>query len=59
MAGIEDCSQSHTRLQWHYHDSVHLVVHNMSNLSEIDRIDNLVVAIFFVTIKILGLAAVT
>jgi len=36
---------------------VHLVVGNVSNLTEIDWVDDLVEAVFFVAVEILGLPA--
>ncbi len=59
MARIEDCGQPHARLQGLNHDSVHFIIDNMSDLSKIDWIDNLVVSIFFVSIEILSLASMT
>lgn len=50
MAGVKDGSKSDTGLQWPNHDSVHLVVCDVSNLPEVDGIDNFIVAVFFVTI---------
>jgi hypothetical protein len=38
---------------------VHLIVKNVARRSEIDRVDDLVVAVVLVAIKILGLAAVS
>jgi len=38
---------------------VHLVVGDVSNLSEIDRVDDLVVAVLLIAVEILGLTAVT
>lgn len=59
MAGVEDCGQSYTGLQWLDHDSVHLVIDNMSDLAEINWVDDLVISVFFISIKILSLTAVT
>jgi hypothetical protein len=38
---------------------VHLVVDNVAGSAEVDGVDDLIVAVFLVTIKILGLAAVS
>jgi hypothetical protein len=59
MAGIEDSGQSNTGLQWLDHDSVHLVIDNMSNLAEINWVDDLVITVLFISIEILSLTAVT
>jgi hypothetical protein len=34
---------------------VHLIIDNMSDLAEIDGVDDLVVSVFFISVKILGL----
>lgn len=38
---------------------MHLVVNNVTCLAEINRVDDFVVAVFFVTVEILSLATVT
>jgi hypothetical protein len=58
VAGVEDRSEPHAGFQWLDHDPVHLVVDNMSDIAEIDRVDDLVVPVLLVAIEILGLAAV-
>jgi len=37
------------------HNAVHLVIHDMSSMTEVHRIDRLIIAIALVTIQILGL----
>jgi hypothetical protein len=59
MARIEDGSQPHTRLERHDHDSVHLVVDNVTNLSKVDRVDDFIIPILLVTIKVFSLTTVT
>lgn len=59
MARVEDRSQSYTRWQWHNHYSVHLVIHDVSDLAKIDWVNNLVISIFLVAIQILGLTTMT
>jgi hypothetical protein len=59
MARIEDRGQTHTRLQWLYHDSVHFVIDNVSDLTEIDWVDDLIVSVLLVSIEILSLTTMT
>lgn len=42
-----------------HHNTVHLVVSNMANLTEVDWVDNLIETVFLVAVKILGLASMT
>lgn len=58
MTRIEDGGESHTGLEGCDHDTVHLVVDNVTGRAEIHWIDDLVVAIIFVAVEILGLTAV-
>lgn len=58
MARVEDRSEPHAWLQRRDHDSVHLVIDNVSDLAEIDRIDDLVVPVLLVPVEIFGLATV-
>lgn len=41
------------------HDTVHLVVNNVSSLSEIDWVNDLIVPIVLITIQIFSLTSVT
>jgi len=59
MAGIEDGSQPHARLQRLDHNSVHLVVDNVTDLSEIDRVDDFVIPILLIAIEIFSLTSMT
>jgi len=38
---------------------VHLVIHNVACCSEVDGINDFIVSIFFIAVKILGLPTVT
>lgn len=38
---------------------MHLIVDNVASHSEVDGVDDLVIAVIFVTIQILGLTAMT
>lgn len=58
MARVENGSQANASAEWTDHDSVHLVVDNMTGLAEIDRIYDLVIAILFVPVEIWRLTAV-
>lgn len=59
MARVEDGGEANTGLEGLYHDAVHFIVDNVAGHSEVDRVDDLIVAIFLVAVKILGLTAVT
>lgn len=59
MAGVEDGGQADTRLERPDEDAVHLVVDNVAGHAEIDGVDDLVIAIFFIAVEIFGLTAVT
>jgi hypothetical protein len=58
MARVEDRSEPHAWLQRHDHDSVHLVIDNVSDLAEIHRIDDLIVPVLLIPVEIFGLAPV-
>jgi hypothetical protein len=55
---IENGCEAHTALKRPYHNAVHLVVGNMSNLAEVNRVDNLIISVFLVAIEIFRLTAV-
>ncbi|KAG9967275.1 peptidase C14, partial [Aureobasidium melanogenum] len=55
VARVEDGSQSHTGGEILDHDEMHLVVNNVTCLAEVDRVDDFVVAVFFVTVEIFSL----
>ena len=59
MARIEDGSQPDTWLQGHDHNPVHLVIDNVTDLSEIDRVDDFIIPIFLIAVQIFSLASVT
>lgn len=37
---------------------MHFIIHDMARCSEVDRVDDFIVAIFLVTIEVLGLSSV-
>lgn len=59
VTGIEDSRQSDTRLQRFDHDPVHLIVDNVAGSPEIDRVDNFVVSVVFVTVEVRRLSTVS
>lgn len=59
VAGVEDGSEAHTWLQWLNHDTVHLVVYDVTCLAEINGVDHLIVAVLFVAVQIFGLSSVS
>ena len=59
MARVEDSGQTHTRNEILDHDEVHLIVDNVTCLAEIDRVDDLVIAVFLVTVEVFCLTTVT
>lgn len=56
MARVKDGCQTHTGLQRSNHDTMHLIISDVACLPEVDGIDNLVIAIVLIAIKILGLS---
>jgi len=38
---------------------VHLIIDNVTNLSEVNRVDDFIIPIFLIAVKILGLASMT
>ena len=58
VAGVEDGGQAHTRLKALDHDSVHLIVDDVTDSSEVDRVDDFVIAVLFIAVQIGCLAAV-
>ena len=59
VAGVEDRSQSYSRLEWSNHDPVHFIINNMACGTEIDRVNDFVVTIVFITVQIGRLTTVT
>lgn len=59
MAAVEDGRQTDTSLQWLDDVEMDLVVDNVAIRLEVDRVDDLVGAVLFVAVEILGLAAVS
>lgn len=58
MARVKNGCQSYARLQVGYQYAVHFVVDNVTRGPEVDRVDDLVVTVVLVTIKILCLSTV-
>lgn len=58
MAGVEDGGETDTGREAADHDVVHFVVDNVAVCTEVDGVDDFVVAVFFVAIEIFGLTAV-
>jgi hypothetical protein len=58
MAGVEDGGQAHTRFEGLDQDVVHLVVYDVTGRFVVDGVDDLVVAIFFVSVEVAGLTSV-
>lgn len=75
MAGVEDGCEAGSWLEgidpaevsmnWadssisDLHDAVHLIIHNMSGLPKVDRVDDLVISILFVAVQVLRLPAMS
>lgn len=58
MAGVEDCGQAHAGNKRLHQDSVHFVVNDMTSVSKIDGVDDLIRAIIFVAVQVFSLPAV-
>ena len=56
---VEDSGQTHTGNEILDHDEVHLIINNVACLAEVDRVDDLVIAVFLVTVDIFCLTTVT
>ena len=59
MAGVEDCGQADTGLEGLDEDAVHVVVDDVTGNSEVDGVDDFVVAVVFVAVEIGGLSSMT
>lgn len=59
VAGIEDGGEADAGLEGADHDAVHLVVDDVAGYTEVDGVDDFIVAIFFVAVEVFCLAAVT
>ena len=57
MAGIKDSGQAHAGLKALHHDPVHFVIHDVADHTKVDGINDFIIAVFFVTVKIGCLAA--
>lgn len=58
VARVEDARQAHTGLERCHTYRVDLVVDNVACLLEVDRVDDLIVAVVFVAVRVLCLTAV-
>ena len=59
VAGVEDGGQTHAWLEGFDHDVVHEVVDNVACLTEIDGVDDFIIAIVFIAVEIFSLAAMS
>lgn len=59
VAAVEDGRQTDTGLQWLDDGEMDVVVDNVAIGLEVDRVDDLIGAVLFVAVEILGLAAVS
>lgn len=59
VAGVEDGGEADAGLEGGHHDAVHFVVDDVTDLAEVDGVDDLVVAVGFVAVEVFGLASVT
>lgn len=59
VARVEDGGETHAGLEGAHHDAVHLVVGDVAGLAEVDRVDDLVVAVFLIAVKVFCLPAVS
>lgn len=50
MARVEDSRQSHPGLERAHHNAMHLIINDVARCSEIHRVNDLVVAVVFVTV---------
>lgn len=59
MTRVEDGGQTNTRSQRSHHDSMHVIVNNMTSGSVVERIDHVIIAIILIAVQIGGTTAVT
>ena len=59
MAGVEDGGKSYAGLEGLHHYAMHFIIDYVAYLTEIDGIDDFIVAIVFVAIEVFRLAAVS
>lgn len=59
MARIEDGGQTDTGLEGLDHDAVHFIVDDVASHTKIHGVNDLIVTVLFITVCILGLAAVS
>jgi hypothetical protein len=58
VARVEDGGEAHAGLQGAHHDAVHLVVGDVAVLAEVDRVDDLIIAVLLVAVEVFCLPAV-
>lgn len=58
MAGVEDGGEATPRGEAFDHDAMHLVVNDVALAAEVDGVDDLVIAVFFIAVEIGGLPTV-
>lgn len=58
MTGVEDGSETNTRLKRPDDHGVDVIIDNVSLGSMVDGVDDFIVTVVFVTIKVLGLTTV-
>ena len=58
VAGVEDGGEADAGLEGGHHDAVHFIVDDVADLAEVDGVDDLVVAVWFVAVEVFGLASV-
>lgn len=50
MARVEDCRETHARLQGSHHDAMHFIIDDVAVLAKVDGIDDLIVTIRLVAV---------
>lgn len=59
MAGVEDGSETDTRLERLDNHSVDVIIDNVSIRGMVDRVDDFIITVLFVAVEVLSLATVT
>lgn len=55
MAAVKDGSQSHTGLEGLHDGIVNLIVDDVAGLLEVNRVDDLIIAVVFIAVGVFGL----
>lgn len=58
VAAVEDAGQAHTRLERLHDSKVNLIVDDVAGGLEVNRVDNLIKAVFLITVGIFSLPTV-